>query len=158
MYCPADCDGLGQYPVTAYIAPAETGGQSMSDLCADTFFRLTHPEECAGPAPAPAPEPEPVYVVPVPTEPVAAPTPQPAIVADLELDDVIPGIAGDVELEPTIIEVGGGGWGGGSTDVSVQPAAVIIESEERGFGLVEALMGAGLAWVLASSYRARRKR
>lgn len=152
MYCNPH---LGQYPVTAYVV----GGGGSADPCADTFFRLTHQDVCGvteTPADVkeaailpPPPELEPVFAAPTVDEPYAPP-PQEAIVAADE-----PGIP----LEETIIEVSSGGWGAPTpTDVSITAGDVYLEEEERGFGLVEALLGAGLAWVLTNSYRARRRR
>ena len=156
MYIPA----LGQYPVTAYVVG---GGGGSADPCADTFFRLTHQDVCGGGAIEepiatvlpPPPEIEPLTFAPATVdEPVyvAPPVPQETIVA--AEDEGVP-------LEDLVIDIKSGGWGApgpSSTDVSITAGDVYLEEEARGFGLVEALLGAGLAWVLTNSYRARRRR
>lgn len=137
--------------------------------CDDAVFRFMYPGVCAAPAPeptytpppepAPAPAPAPV-VYPEPT--VDAPTKEPLWVGGGEIITEAEDFLRDAAPEPeaTVISIGSGGWGAApESSVTVQAGDVLIEADEPGgFGLLEAAIGAGLAWVLASSYTSRRRK
>lgn len=185
--------GLGQVRrATAYLAPGARSGPAhpcddlrfrmMNPRCADL--------NGGAPAPAPPPRPAPPKTKPVAiVDPVDMPMPilkldpGPAIAPPptpsqppkpeqmwtpgpdpiVETVEQLLGPQDQPALEPTILSVGGGGWGGApaptATDVSLEAGDVYLETgepEEKGFGLVEAALGAALAWVLSSAYRRRR--
>lgn len=161
--------GLGRATATIY-GEAESG-RTLAELCQDTLFRMQNREACGQdidpvtretiPQPVtttyPTVAPEPVIAPP--SEPTGesvtttAPTDQPAVQPEATTTE------GGTEVVTT---GGGGGWsapswwtgGGGGQDVSiVTEGGGAPPLEERGYGLLEVAMAAGLAWVLSRAYR-----
>lgn len=158
-----------------YVRSRSGLGQVIAN-CDDAIFRFMYPGVCppligeegqldepAPPPPPPPPEPEPepediatVYPTATLLDMAATqPADEPATETTEVLTTVTPGPGGG----------GGGGWSirpelppapsETSIDVSIEPGAE-ADVTERGFGLLEVAIGAGLAWVLSSAYRDRK--
>jgi len=161
--------GLGQMNVIGYGAPtAGRPGITMADLCSDTLFSMMNADLCAPsapsvapPAPAPPPTPPPAEVQPRRRAARPAPgnllttfAPEAGVPIDVEAFEA------PAAAPPTVVTVGGGGWGPSSpaAQLTVGPTEVFVEAEEAdapGFGIVEVALAAGVAWVLSQSYRKR---